>query len=124
MPLQVRGVAATIFTDPEIATVGLGQVAANERDDLYSVLMPLATNPRAKIDGLRDGFVKVLARSGSQIVEGAVVVAPGASELIFPLALAVQQRLTVDQVASTITVYPSLSGSVAEAARRLYRPLD
>jgi dihydrolipoamide dehydrogenase len=51
---------------------------------------------------------------------GGVVVAPKASELIFPVALAVQQRLTVDQVASAFTIYPSLSGSVAEAARRLH----
>ena len=49
-----------------------------------------------------------------------MVVAPRASELIFPVALAVQHRLTVDQVASTITVYPSMSGSIAEAARRLH----
>ena len=54
-----------------------------------------------------------------QVVVG-VVVAPRASELIFPVALAVQHRLTVDQVANTITVYPSMSGSIAEAARRLH----
>jgi len=51
---------------------------------------------------------------------GGVVVAPQASELIFPVALAVQHRLTVDQMANTITIYPSLSGSIAEAARRLH----
>ena len=49
-----------------------------------------------------------------------VVVAPRASELIFPVALAVANRLSVDQVASTFTVYPSLSGSVTEAARKLH----
>ena len=49
-----------------------------------------------------------------------VVVAPRASELIFPVTLAVQHRLNVDQVASTFTVYPSLSGSIAEAARRMH----
>ena len=48
------------------------------------------------------------------------MVAPHASELIFPIALSVQNRLTVDQMADTITVYPSLSGSIAEAARRLH----
>ena len=50
---------------------------------------------------------------------GGVVVAPDASELIFPLTLAVQRGLTVNDLAGTIGVYPSLSGSVAEAARRL-----
>jgi dihydrolipoamide dehydrogenase len=43
-----------------------------------------------------------------------------ASELIFPIALAVEHRLDVDSVASTFTVYPSLTGSIAEAARRLH----
>ena len=48
-----------------------------------------------------------------------MVVAPDASELIFPITLAVQRSLTVAELAGTIGVYPSLSGSVAEAARRL-----
>ncbi len=46
--------------------------------------------------------------------------APRASELIFPVAIAVHNRLSVDQVASTFTVYPSLTGTLAEAARRLH----
>jgi pyruvate/2-oxoglutarate dehydrogenase complex dihydrolipoamide dehydrogenase (E3) component len=52
---------------------------------------------------------------------GGVVVAPKASELIFSIALAVEHRLTVDQMSQTITVYPSLSGSIAEAARQLHQ---
>ena len=57
-------------------------------------------------------------------VAGAVVVSPNASELIHPLTLAIQQRLTVDELASTFTVFPSLSGSIAEAARRLHSSTD
>ncbi|MEG2578994.1 MAG: NAD(P)H-quinone dehydrogenase, partial [Glutamicibacter sp.] len=67
------------------------------------------------------GFVKIVSRKGSGTVIGGVVVAPRASELIFSLALAVQNSLHVDDVAETFTVYPSLSGSLAEAARRLHR---
>jgi NAD(P)H dehydrogenase (quinone) len=52
---------------------------------------------------------------------GGVVVAPRASELVHPISLAVGHSLTVDQVAGAFTIYPSLSGSVAEAARRLHR---
>jgi pyruvate/2-oxoglutarate dehydrogenase complex dihydrolipoamide dehydrogenase (E3) component len=52
-------------------------------------------------------------------VTGGVVCSPHASELIHPVALAVAARLTVDEVATTFTVYPSLSGSIAEAVRRL-----
>ena len=121
-PLNVRGVAATIFTEPEIATVGIGQVAADEAHDVQSVMLPLARNPRAKMQGITDGLVKLFCRTGYGTVLGGVIVAPKASELIHPVALAVQNRLNVDQVASTITVYPSLSGSIAEAARQLHQP--
>jgi dihydrolipoamide dehydrogenase len=120
-PLNVRGVAANIFTEPEIATVGIGQAAADEAQDVESVMLPLARNPRAKMQGITDGFVKLFCRKGYGTVLGGVIVAPKASELIHPVALAVQNRLNVDQVASTITVYPSLSGSIAEAARQLHQ---
>ena len=119
-PLSTRGISANIFTDPEIATVGVTQAEADTQD-ARTVTMPLATNPRAKMDSISEGFVKLFARNGSNTVIGGVVVAPRASELIFPIALAVQQQLTVDQVAGTITVYPSLSGTIAEASRRLHR---
>jgi NAD(P)H dehydrogenase (quinone) len=71
------------------------------------------------MQGSRDGFVKLICRKATGIVIGGVVVAPRASELIFPVAIAVAQRLTVDQVADSFTVYPSITGSIAEAARRL-----
>ena len=120
-PLNVQGVSANIFTDPEIATVGHTQREVDEGViDARSVMLPLSTNPRAKMENFRDGFVKLFAANGSNTIIGGVVVAPRASELIFPVALAVQHRLTVDQMANTITVYPSMSGSIAEAARRLH----
>lgn len=120
-PLNLRGVSANIFTDPEIATVGRTQKEVDDGTiDARAVMLPLSTNPRAKMQNASDGFVKLFAANGSNTVVGGVVVAPRASELIFPVALAVQNRLTVDQVANTITVYPSMSGSIAEAARRLH----
>ncbi len=61
-----------------------------------------------------------LFASPSGRVLGGTVVAPRASELIHPIALAVSARLTVDEVAAVFTVYPSISGSVAEAARQLH----
>ena len=120
-PLNLRGVSANIFTDPEIATVGYSQKEVDEGSiDARAVMLPLSTNPRAKMQNVQDGFVKLFAATGSNTVIGGVVVAPRASELIYPVALAVQHRLTVDQMANTITVYPSMSGSIAEAARRLH----
>jgi dihydrolipoamide dehydrogenase len=119
-PLRLKTVAANVFTHPEIATVGFGHEAiASGRVPARSVLLPLATNARAKMQGHQDGFVKMYCRPATGAVIGGVVVAPGASELIFPLTLAVQRGLTVNEVASTIGVYPALTGSVAEAARRL-----
>jgi NAD(P)H dehydrogenase (quinone) len=53
-------------------------------------------------------------------VIGGVVVSPRASELIYPISIAVANRLTVDQIFGAFTVYPSLTGSLAEAARRLH----
>ncbi|WP_068396908.1 NAD(P)H-quinone dehydrogenase [Kribbia dieselivorans] len=120
-PLRLGAVSANVFTDPEIATVGLQQKDAEGVTTIDQVMMPLAMNPRAKMLGISEGFVKMFCSKGSGIVLGGVIVAPRASELIFPIALAVQNRLSVDQVADTFTVYPSLSGTVAEAARRLHQ---
>jgi NAD(P)H dehydrogenase (quinone) len=121
-PLDQRTVAANVFTSPEIATVGWSQAAIDAGEiEARTVKLPLATNARAKMQGIHDGFVKLFCRPGTGIVVGGVVVAPRASELVHPISLAVDGRLTVDQVAHAFTVYPSLSGSVAEAARQLRR---
>ena len=117
-PLRLKTVAANVFTHPEIATVGIGSTRADDVD-ARTVTLPLAGNPRAKMHGIREGFVKLYARKATGAVIGAVVVAPEASELIFPFTLAVHKGLTVDDLAATISVYPSLSGSLAEAGRRL-----
>lgn len=120
-PIEVRNVAANIFTQPEIATVGWTQKQIEEglvRGEIYK--LPLSSNPRAKMMGIKDGFVKLFASVGSGAVIGGVIVAPKASELIFPLALAVEHRLTVDEVARAFPVYPSLTGSITDAARAMH----
>lgn len=120
-PLNLKTVASNVFTAPEIATVGWSQQAVDAGEiDALGVMLPLAGNARAKMQGVHDGFVKLFCRPGTGIVVGGVVVAPRASELIHAVSLAVEGRLTVDQLAHAFTVYPSMSGSVAEAARRLH----
>jgi dihydrolipoamide dehydrogenase len=119
-PLNLRAVSSNVFTDPEIATVGWTENDMDDSGSTVTVKLPLATNARAKMQGVHEGFVKLFARAGSGTVVGGVVVAPRASELIFPVALAVESRLTVDQLAHSFTIYPSISGSVAEAARQLH----
>ena len=122
LPLDLKSVSSNVFTAPEIATVGWSQNAVNAGDIAAEVVMlPLSGNARAKMQGVRDGFVKLFALPGTGIVVGGVVVGPRASELIHPVAIAVAQSLTADQLAQAFTVYPSMSGSVAEAARRLHR---
>ena len=119
-PLRLSMVAATVFTDPEIATVGISQRTIDAGGvEVRSVKLPLARNARAKMAGITDGFVKLFARPGTGVVLGGVVVAPKASELILPVTMGVQLGLTVDQIAQTFSVYPSLSGSITEAGRQL-----
>ncbi|WP_448712028.1 NAD(P)H-quinone dehydrogenase [Microbacterium profundi] len=121
IPLEKIKVTSNIFTAPEIATVGWGEkdVEDGVADGLVYKL-PLAANPRAKMMGIKDGFVKIIARKGSGTVIGGVIVAPKASELIYPIAVAVERRLTVDQVSRVFAAYPSLSSSITDASRAMH----
>jgi pyruvate/2-oxoglutarate dehydrogenase complex dihydrolipoamide dehydrogenase (E3) component len=121
MPIKLHQVASNIFTSPEIASVGVSE--ADLESGKYQgdvVMLSLLSNARAKMRNTKDGFVKIIARKGSGTVIGGVVIGPNASELIYPIAVAVKQKLHVDDLASTFTVYPSLTGSISEAARRLH----
>jgi NAD(P)H dehydrogenase (quinone) len=119
-PLRLGTVSSNIFTDPEIATVGISQqMVESGAVTADTAMLPLRRNPRAKMQGITDGFVKLFCRPGSGSVLGGVVVAPRASELILSVSLAVQNGMTVDQLAHTFSIYPSLSGSLTEAARVL-----
>lgn len=121
-PLDLRKVSSNIFTSPEIAAVGIGQRQIEEQGLLVdTAVLPIAANPRAKMQGVHDGFVKLYARQGMGALIGGVVVGPRASELIHTISVAVSASLTVDQVADAFTVYPSMSGTVGEVARRLHR---
>jgi len=120
-PTEMRNITSNIFTQPEIATVGWTQKQIEDgiaQGDIYK--LPLSSNPRAKMMGIKDGFVKLFARTGSGTVIGGVIVAPHASELILSIALAVEHRLTVDQLARAFSVYPSLTGSITDAARAMH----
>lgn len=122
-PTQKRNIASNVFTSPEIASVGWSEIDIQEgltQGQVQKIL--LSTNPRAKMQGIQDGFIKLFARTGSGTVLGGVVVGPSASELIYPIAIAVENRLTVDELSRTYTVYPSLTGTIADAAKSLYAP--
>jgi dihydrolipoamide dehydrogenase len=119
-PIRWDAVSSCIFTSPEVASVGssphqhtAGQVPMN------SIHLPLRGNPRAKMAEHTEGFVKIHAMSGSGTVMGGTVVSAGASDLIMPITVAVNNRLTVMQLAQTFSIYPSMSGSLQETARLL-----
>ncbi|MCA1834160.1 MAG: NAD(P)H-quinone dehydrogenase [Actinomycetota bacterium] len=119
-PIRADAISSTVFTDPEIATVGVSEPQAKERNLVVDVMkLPLATNARSKMMRFEDGFVKLLATPGGGTIVGGTVVAPHASDLILPISLAVHARIGVAQLAQAFSIYPSLSGSIQEAARRL-----
>lgn len=121
IPLERRRITANIFTTPEIATVGRQEKDID--DGLingYVHKLPFAANARAKMMGVKDGFVKIIAREGSGTVIGGVIVGPRASELIYPIAIAVERRMTVDQVSRVFAVFPSLTASITDATRAMH----
>jgi len=120
-PTELRNVTSNIFTQPEIATVGWSQKQIEDGitpGNIYK--LPLASNPRAKMMGIKDGFVKLFTSTRSGTVIGGVIVAPHASELILSVSIAIEHRLTVDQLARVFPVYPSLTGSITDAARAMH----
>lgn len=120
-PTEIRNVTSNIFTQPEIARVGWSQKQVEDKvvpGRIHKI--PLSQNPRAKMLGIKDGFVKLISSVGSGTVIGGVVVSPKASELILPIAIAIEHRLTVDELAEAFSVYPSLSGSITDAARAMH----
>ena len=123
-PTNLRHVTANIFTAPEVATVGWTEkdVQDGKVNGFVRKIM-LNTNPRAKMQGIEDGFIKLICSTGGTVI-GGVVVAPRASDLIYSIAIAVENRLTVDELARTFTVYPSLSATIQEAAQDLHLPTE
>jgi dihydrolipoamide dehydrogenase len=113
---DARAIPAAVFTDPEVATVGLSEAEARE-EGFEPVVgeMPFNASGRALTTGETDGFVRVVASEDGFLL-GARIVGPEASELIAEPALAVEMGARLDDVASTIHTHPTLSEAVMEAA--------
>jgi len=120
-PLDVGDwiVPAAVFTDPEIATVGLtAEEAEAVGFDPVVGEMPFRASGRALTTGETDGFVRVVGAAGDGALLGAQIVGPEASELVAELAFAIRQRGTLHDIAETIHVHPTLSEAVMEAAEQ------
>jgi pyruvate/2-oxoglutarate dehydrogenase complex dihydrolipoamide dehydrogenase (E3) component len=116
-PLDYSKVAQAVFTEPEIASVGLEEADARaEGRKVRITKVPFAANPRALIQGNPPGFVKVISDPATHVVLGGTIVGHHASELIGTLALAAQGRVRVDVLVETLMVHPSLAESLADAA--------
>ncbi len=119
-PIRWDAVAACVFTDPEVASVGVGPGSDPDTQvPVRTVTLPFSGNPRAKMAQATDGFVKLHAMQGSGTIVGGAVVSASASDLVMPISVAVLNRLTVSQIAHTFSIYPSMSGSLQETARLL-----
>ncbi|MBA2529116.1 MAG: NAD(P)H-quinone dehydrogenase [Euzebyales bacterium] len=119
-PIRWDAVAACVFTDPEVASVGVSPRSGGvSQVPMRTVCLPFSGNPRAKMSQATDGFVKLHAMQGSGTVLGGTVVSRGASDLVMPISVAVKNRLTVSQIANSFSIYPSMSGSLQETARLL-----
>jgi dihydrolipoamide dehydrogenase len=114
---DAQAVPAAVFTEPEVATVGLTETeAADAGFDPVVGEMPMRASGRALSMDEREGFVRVVGDAESDFLLGACIVAPEASELIAEVSLAIEMGATLEDVASTIHVHPTLSEAVHEAA--------
>ncbi len=115
--MDYSAVPNAIFTDPEIASVGVTEKEAAARNlNIRVGRFPFAANGKASTLGTSRGFVKLIADADTGRIIGGGVVGPGATDLIAEITLAVQHRLTVEQVARTIHAHPTLPEAIFEAA--------
>ncbi len=109
--------ASAIFTDPEIADVGIAEAEAFAAGRKLRVTkVPFSSNAKALIQGDPRGFVKVLSDPATGVVLGGSIVGRGAAELISVIAVAVANRLTVTDIVDSLLVHPALAESLADAA--------
>lgn len=109
--------ASAIFTEPEIADVGLAEAEAFASGRKIRVTkVPFSTNAKALIEGDPRGFVKILSDPATGVVLGGSIVGRSAAELISVIALAVTNDLKVSDITDSLLVHPALAESLADAA--------
>ncbi|HEU0231559.1 MAG TPA: dihydrolipoyl dehydrogenase [Burkholderiaceae bacterium] len=112
-------IPAVCFTDPEIATAGLGPDEAKQAGlDIVTASFPFAANGRAMTLESTEGFVRVVARADNHLILGWQAVGGGVSELSAAFSQSIEMNARLEDVAGTIHAHPSLSEAVQEAALR------
>ncbi|GBF09221.1 dihydrolipoyl dehydrogenase [Aeropyrum pernix] len=123
---DAKAVPAVVYTDPELATVGLTLEEARAAGvDAAETRLPLASLPKVgAIEGCRECFAKVVYDRSSHTILGFHVAAPHASEIIAEAALAIEMGATLEDLALTIHPHPSVSETLKEVAElALERPI-
>lgn len=116
--MDYRVVPWAIFSIPEIASVGLTEEEAKEQGvEVIIGEFPFTANGKAVSMNTTDGIVKIVARKDNKEIIGAQIFGPDASVLISELALAIQKRLTLDDLANTIHTHPTLPEAIMESAK-------
>lgn len=109
--------ASAVFTEPEIADVGLAEAEAFASGRKIRVTkVPFSANAKALIKGDPRGFVKIISDPATGVVLGGSIVGRAAAELISVLAVAVTNGLKVGDIVDSLLVHPALAESLAEAA--------
>lgn len=117
-PVDVSRAAQAVYTEPEIAWVGLQEAEAAASGRRVRVTRaPFAANPRALMAARPRGFAKLISDPASEVLLGGLVVGRQATELVGIVALAVRAGLRREMLADTLLAYPSLGETLAAAAR-------
>jgi dihydrolipoamide dehydrogenase len=120
-PVLYPAIPNVIYTDPEVASVGLDEPQAQQLGLQVKVgAFPFKANSRARCCGQTEGLVRIVGESRSGRVLGVHMVGAHASELIAQAVLGIQQGATVDQLARMPTAHPTLSEAIKEAALDFY----
>lgn len=108
--VDYRGIPWAIFSEPQLAQVGMMEAQARRRygKDVFVVRQYFKTLDKAQLLGETTGFCKIVGRQNGQIL-GASIVGPDASELIGAIALAIRQKIKVNAIANLPYVSPTLS---------------
>ncbi|CAM3757252.1 dihydrolipoyl dehydrogenase [Mesobacillus thioparans] len=115
--IDYLAIPAVVFSDPELASVGYSEKEAKDAGlDVKAAKFPFAANGRALSLNQTDGFLKLITRKEDDIVVGAQIAGPNASDMIAELGLAIEAGMTAEDLAMTIHAHPTLGEITMEAA--------
>jgi dihydrolipoamide dehydrogenase len=110
-------IPAVVYTWPEVASVGRTEEELKAAEISYRIgKFPFTANPRARTNGYTEGFVKILAESGTDRVLGVHIIGPDAGTLIAEATLAREFGASAEDIARTCHAHPTLSEAIKEAA--------